>query len=128
MATRDDLRRLALSLPDVVEADDRARYTIGGNLLAWTWMERVEPKQPRVSNPDVIAVRVAHDSEKELLIDMDPAVFFTEPHYDGYPAILVRLPAIDVTTLERLLTDAWRLRAPKTLVKRFDAGTPSPSA
>jgi len=121
VASRDDLRRIALSLPEVVEADDGARYKLGGKLLAWTWRERVDPKRPRVANPDVIAVRVADESEKELLIEMDGAVFFTEPHYDGYPAILVRVPAIDAAVLERLLGDAWRARAPKTLLKRVDA-------
>jgi hypothetical protein len=84
-------------------------------------MERVEPKRPRVPNHDVIAVRVADESEKELLIDMDPSVFFTEPHYDGYPAILVRLPAANVETLERILRDAWRARAPRKLIPHLDA-------
>jgi hypothetical protein len=66
----------------------------------------------------VIAVRVAAESEKELQIDMDPSASFTEPHYDGYPAILVRLPAADVDTLERILRDGWRARAPRKLVAR----------
>jgi hypothetical protein len=123
VATRDDLDRIALALPEVVVAEGGARYTIAGKLLAWTWMERTEPGQPRVPNPDVIAVRVADESEKELLIEMDPAVFFTEPHYDGYGAILVRLPAIEVQTLERTLRDAWRARAPKALAKRTGAIT-----
>ena len=76
-------------------------------------------------NPDVIAVRIAHDSEKELLIEMDPAVFFTEPHYNGYPAILVRLGAIDADALERILRDAWRLRAPKKLVAELERSGPA---
>ena len=121
MATREDLRRIALALPEVVEGEDASRYTVDGKLLAWTWMERVDPKLARVPNPDVIAVRVAHESEKELLIEMDPSVFFTEPHYDGYPAILVRLAAIDVETLERILRDAWRSRAPKKLLAELEA-------
>jgi hypothetical protein len=73
----------------------------------------------------VIAVRVADESEKEVLIDMDPAVFFTEPHYNGYPAILVRLPAIDVETLETILRGAWRCRAPEGLLKAMPDGDPS---
>ena len=47
---------------------------------------------------------------------MDPRVFFTERHYDGYPAILARLPEIEPALLERLLTDAWRSRAPDRLL------------
>ena len=53
---------------------------------------------------------------------MDPAAFFTEPHYDGFPAILVRLAAIDPDLLAKLLTDGWRIQAPKRLVRELDAG------
>jgi len=116
VATRADLRRIALSLPETTADETDSSYSVAGKSIAWTWRERVDPKKPRVPNGDVIAIRVAHESEKELLIDMDPSVFFTEPHYNGYPAILVRLPAADVATLERLLDDAWRLRAPKKLL------------
>ena len=63
----------------------------------------------------MLAVRIAHESEKETLIEMDPAVFFTEPHYDGYPAILVRLKVIAPDVLAVMLTDAWRIKAPKRL-------------
>ena len=124
MATRNDLRRIALSLPQTATDNDGFSYSVAGKAIVWTWLERIDPKKARVPNPDVIAVRVADESEKELLIDMDPLVFFTEPHYHGYPAILVRLPAIDVAMLETMVTNAWRLRAPKTLVSKQQAGTP----
>ena len=124
MATRNDLRRIALSLPQTATDNDGFSYSVAGKAIVWTWLERIDPKKARVPNPDVIAVRVADESEKELLIDMDPSVFFTEPHYHGYPAILVRLPAIDVAMLETMVTNAWRLRAPKTLVSTQQAGTP----
>lgn len=75
------------------------------------------PEKARVPNADVIAVTVGNEFEKETLIEMDSAAFFTEPHYDGYPAILVRLPAVDLDLLELVLTQAWRLRAPKRLLK-----------
>jgi hypothetical protein len=125
VATRDDLRRIALSLPETTADETDSSYSVAGKAIAWTWQERVDPKKARVPNPDVIAVRVAHESEKELLIDMDPSVFFTEPHYNGYPAILVRLESIDVETLERIIRDAWRARAPAALVRRIDAVTPA---
>lgn len=125
MATRDDLRRIALSLPETTADETDSSYSVAGKAIAWTWRERVDPKKPRVPNPDVVAVRVAHESEKELLIDMDPSVFFTEPHYDGYPAILVRLRAIDAEALERLLRDAWRVRAPKKLVAELGGSVPA---
>ena len=115
MATREDLRRIALSLPAAATDNDGFSYTVAGKAIVWTWLERIDPKKARIPNPEVVAVRVADESEKELLIDMDPAVFFTEPHYHGYPAILVRLAAIDVAMLETMVTNAWRLRAPKAL-------------
>ena len=115
MATREDLRRIASSLPETSGDETGSSYSVAGKAISWTWMERVDPKKARVPNPDVIAVRVAHESEKELLIELDPSVFFTEPHYNGFPAILVRLPAIDVATLETVITDAWRCRAPARL-------------
>ena len=67
------------------------------------------------SNPEVLAVRVASLAAKEELLAADPGKFFTEPHYNGFPAVLVRLPAIDVGELAELITDAWRCQAPRTL-------------
>jgi hypothetical protein len=63
----------------------------------------------------VIAIRVADETEKQAMLSLDSNVFFTEPHYDGYPAVLVRLPAIDQALLEKVIGDAWRLRAPRRL-------------
>jgi hypothetical protein len=122
VATWEDIRRIAASLPETTADETGSSYAVAGKAICWTWLERIEPKKARVPNPDVLAVRVAHESEKELLIDMDPAAFFTEPHYHGYPAILVRLAAIDVETLERILRDAWRTRAPKRLVAEAERG------
>jgi hypothetical protein len=121
MATHDELRRLALALPDTTEATDRVAYSVAGKGFAWSWMERIAPKKPRVENRDVIAVRVANELEKQALLDLDPGVFFTELHYDGYPAVLVRLAAIDPGLLEEILMAAWRAKAPRRLTKTFDA-------
>jgi len=116
MATPADVRRIVLALPETTEdPDGDGRFFVDGKQIAWPWLERIDPKRARVPNPDVIGVRVASESEKEVLIDVDPDVFFTEPHYDGYPAILVRLAAIDGALLGKVLTDAWRLRAPRRL-------------
>jgi hypothetical protein len=78
-------------------------------------MERIEPKKPRVPQPDVIAVRVASLAEKDRLLELGPPKFFTEPHYNGFPAILINLPSITVRELEPLITEAWRCQAPKDL-------------
>ena len=64
---------------------------------------------------------MAGEEDKQSLIGADPEKFFTEPHYNGFPAILVRLPAIDVSELSELLIDGWRIQAPRALVREYDA-------
>ncbi len=126
MADQGDVRRIALSLPEVEEAIDRFAFSVRnkGKLKAfvWVWSERVEPKKPRIPRPDVVAVRVANLDEKNFLLSMDVEKFFTEPHYNGFPAVLVRLPAVDFNELELLITDAWRCQAPRALVNSRDTG------
>ncbi len=75
----------------------------------------------RLREKDVIVVLVDLD-EKEALLASEPEVFFTTPHYDGYPAMLVRLSAIEEGELREVLTESWRRVAPKRLVKLLDAG------
>jgi hypothetical protein len=120
MASQLDVRRIAFSLPETSEEGGFA-FAVAGKGFAWSWMERIDPKRRRVANPEVIAVRVANELEKQALLSLDSDVFFTEPHYDGYPAVLVRLRAIDLELLEKVLTDAWRCRAPRKLLADFDA-------
>jgi hypothetical protein len=116
MATRAHVRRIALALPGTVEAADRFAFEVlnKGKLkgFAWVWLERIAPKKARVPNPAVLAVRVANLGQKSALLAADPAKFFTEPHYDGYPAVLVRLDAVSVADLKVLLEEAWRCQAP----------------
>jgi hypothetical protein len=124
MATQDDVRRIALALPETEEAADRFAFSVRAKGkpkgFVWVWMERIDPKKARVPNPDVIAVRVADLAEKSMLLSMDSEKFFTEPHYNGFPAVLIRLPEIDVPLLEQLIVAAWRCQAPKALVRQFD--------
>lgn len=118
----DDVRRIALALPRAAQDGDKIRYLVeGGKAFAWTWKKRVEPKRARVEQLDVFAVRVADEEEKGVLIASDPDKFFTEPHYNGYPAVLVRLDAIDDDELAELLADAWRASAPRRLLGELDA-------
>jgi hypothetical protein len=63
---------------------------------------------------------VASLDAKDILLAMDPETFFTEPHYDGFPAVLVRLAAATPARLKQLIEEAWRCQAPKDLVKKFD--------
>jgi hypothetical protein len=70
-----------------------------------------------VPNPGVIAVRVRNESEKAALLAGDPRHFFTEPHYNGFPAVLVRLRAVSRAQLRELLAEAWSCLAPLELAK-----------
>jgi hypothetical protein len=118
----DDVRRIALSLPRATQDGEKIRYLVdGGKAFAWTWKKRVEPKKARVEQLDVFGVRVSGEEEKQALIAADPDKFFTEPHYNNYPAVLVRLGAIDNDELTELLTDAWRCAAPRKLAAELDA-------
>jgi len=112
MATQSDVRRIALALPATAEAPERFAFSVEhkgkSKGFAWVWMERVAPKQPRVPNPAVLAVRVPNVAQRDLMIAAEPAKFFTEPHYNGFPAVLVRLDAVSVADLEELLAGAWR--------------------
>ncbi len=121
MATQADVRRIAIALPDVVEVDGRFAFDVSVNGKSkgfiWVWLERVAPKKPRVANPAVLAVRVANLAQKDLLISSDPEKFFTEPHYNGYPAVLVRLERMKVPELRTLITDAWETQAAKAVTK-----------
>ncbi|CAN5842314.1 MmcQ/YjbR family DNA-binding protein [soil metagenome] len=127
MATLNDLHKLALSLPETSQAEGQIAYAVQNKGkakgFAWGWMERIDPKKARVLNPEVIAVRVRDLHEKEAVLAIYPEKFFTEPHYNNFPAILVRLAAVEVDELQALLTTAWRCQAPPALVKRFDNET-----
>jgi len=116
MATQADVRRIAMSLPETEEGDDRFAFSVRNKDkrkgFAWVWMERIQPKKPRVANPGVLAIRVANEGQKEALISAEPKKFFTEPHYNGFPAVLVRLSEVKVGELRTLLEEAWRCMAP----------------
>ena len=119
MATQDDVRRIALALPETIESEDHFGFYVLAQgkrkQFAWAWNERVEPKKPRVPRPDVLAVRVVDLDDKEALLASGGEKFFTEPHYDGFPAVLVRLPLIGFGELEELLVDALQCQAPRAL-------------
>lgn len=123
MATPEDVRRIALSLPETSEDPNRFAFSVlnkgKSKGVAWVWLERIHPKKARVPNLSVIAVAVADLNEKELLLAANPGKYFTEPHYNGYPAILIRLADIDCDELRGLIVNAWGCAAPKALVERY---------
>ena len=124
MADLSDVQRIALALPDTSLDDDRIAFSVNNKGkrkgIAWVWMERIHPKKARVPNLSVLAIRVRDLAEKDMLLAARPSALFTEPHYNGFPAVLIRLAAIDVDELEGLLRNAWRCQAPAALVRSFD--------
>ena len=120
MADFEDVRAIALSLPETAEDNDA--FSVVGKGFVWPWRERVHPKKKKVKRFDVVALRTDGVAEKETLIKSDPEKFFTEDHYNGYAAVLLRLGAVDADELRELLTDAWRVQAPKRLRKELDSG------
>jgi len=124
MADLSDVQRIALALPDTSLDDDRIAFSVTNKGkrkgIAWVWMERIHPKQARVPNLSVLAIRVRDLAEKDMLLAARPGTLFTEPHYNGFPAILARLGAIDVDELAGLIRNAWRCQAPAALMRSFD--------
>src|SRR5204863_10061512 len=92
------IRRLAMALPEVVEAsrggDHMAFEVKGGKGLVWTFMRRIHAKKARFPDPEAVAIRCLIE-RREMLVAAAPDRFFDDDHYRGYPAVLVRLPAID---------------------------------
>ena len=121
MATRADVRRIALALPATEEARDRFAFSVRrkGKLkgFAWVWMKRIDPKKPRVPEASVIALRVPSVADRDRMIADRPDRFFTEPHYNGFPAVLLRLAAVSAAQLEPLVEQAWKCQAPPDLWK-----------
>jgi len=130
MASQADVRRIAMALPGTVAGKERFAFSVRhkdkDKGYAWVWQERIHPKKARVPNPEVLAVRVPGLDEKDLLLASDQEKFFTEPHYNGFPAVLVRLRAVRVPQLRTLLTMAWRCQAPPALLESLDGKAEAP--
>ncbi len=79
------------------------------------------------TDPDALVLRVIDLGEREALLQGQPEAFFSTPHYDGYPAVLVRLEVVKLAELAELLEDAWRIQAPKRLIAEYDASRVPPT-
>jgi hypothetical protein len=121
MATWTDVSRVVATLPETAEPTPRT-WRVRKKLIVWERPLRkadLEALGADAPDGDVLGARVADEGVKFALIADEPEIFFTTPHFDGYPMVLVRLAAIDTTELTELVTDAWLAQAPKTLVKAF---------
>ena len=127
MATWEDVRRLALALP---ETSEKASY---GQTMAWQVKDKTFAWERPLRKSDlealgdaaptgpILGARVPDEGAKEALIADDPEVYFTTPHFDGYPAILVQLDNIDLEELEEVLVEGWLCKAPKKLAASYRA-------
>ena len=126
MATWEQVRKIALRLPEASELDrhGHAAWLVRDKAFAWERPLRksdLEALGDRAPKGAILAVRVEHLLAKEARLAARPEVCFTTPHFDGYPAVLVRLGKARVADLDELLLEAWLAQAPKRLVKLFRA-------
>jgi hypothetical protein len=128
MADADDVRRLALALPQVVEIDsDGFDFRVAGRGFIWSYPER-RAGRPRLIRTDIAVLFVGDEAEKQALLLGEPGAFFTTPGYDGWPLVMLRLAQVDAERLAELVTDAWRMRAPDTLAGELDEAGGRPGA
>jgi hypothetical protein len=126
VADADDVRRLVLALPHVAEIDSEGfDFRVGDRGFVWSYPER-RPGRPRLIRTDIAVLYVSDEAEKQALLLGEPEVFFTTPAYDGLPLVMLRLAQVDVDRLRKLVTDAWRMRAPDAIVGDLDDGADSP--
>ena len=124
MANWDDVRRIALALPESGERPSRGHAFWRVRDKGFVWERPLRPADLRAlgnaaPTGPILGVRVEHLGAKQALLADDPAVFFTTPHFDGYPAVLVRLNRIGLDELGELIVEAWLCRAPKRLAEAY---------
>ncbi len=124
MATWDDVRRLALALPETSERESRGhrQWRVKDKLFVWERPLRQSDLTALGDGaPDgpILGARVEHVVAKEALVADPSGVYFTTPHFDGYPAILIELDRISLADLEEVTVEAWLARAPKRLADAY---------
>ena len=123
MVNADDVRRIALSLPQVVEIDsDGFDFRVGDRGFVWSYPEYV-PGRRRVLRTDIAVLYVGDEGEKQALLLGEPGIFFTAPGYDGWPLVMLRLAEVDQERLAELVSDAWRMRAPAAIASELGEDT-----
>jgi hypothetical protein len=127
VASWDDVRRIALGLPETSERPSHGNAAWRVKDKTFVWDRPLRGKELEALGDDapsgpILGVRVEDLDVKEALLQDDPAVFFTTPHFDGYAAVLVRLDAIAADELNELIVEAWLCRAPARLAKEYLGG------
>jgi hypothetical protein len=124
VATWDDVASIVGELPLIDERSPH-EWRVGKKLVAWERPLRKSDREALTAagieppEGDILGVRLADEGVKFALIADEPRVFFTTPHFDGYPAVLITLAEIDELGLRELITEAWLTQAPKRLVQEF---------
>jgi hypothetical protein len=124
MATWDDVRRLALALPETEERESRGsrQWRVKDKLFVWERPLRrpdIEALGDAAPDGPILGARVEHLGAKKALLADSSGVYFTTPHFDGYPVILVQLDLIPIAELEEVTVEAWLARAPQRLVDAY---------
>jgi hypothetical protein len=124
VATWDDVRRIALALPETDEQISHGNTTWRVKEKGFVWERPLrrgdhEALGGSAPNGPILGVRVEHLVAKEALLAAEPDVVFTTPHFDGYPAVLVQLEPIDLERLAELIEEAWLARAPTKVAKAY---------
>jgi|HubBroStandDraft_6_1064221.scaffolds.fasta_scaffold00012_99 hypothetical protein len=125
MATWRDVRRIALALPGATEeqsSSGNAAWIVNKKLFTWERPLRrsdLEALGKNAPTGAILGVRTADLEMKEVVLASNPSVFFTTPHFDGYPAVLIRLAKISTKELKDVILEAWLARAPKRVVTAF---------
>lgn len=124
MASWDDVRRIALALPETSErpAYGNAAWRVRDKLFVWERPLRdKELEELGEDAPDgpILGARVEDLGVKQALLADEPDLYFTTAHFDGYPSVLVRLERIGAADLRELVTEAWLARAPKRLAQSY---------
>jgi hypothetical protein len=120
----DDVRRIALGLPETSERVSRElrQWRVKDKLFVWERpLRRADLEALGDEAPDgpILGAYVEHLVAKEALLADESGVFFTTPHFDGYPMVLVQLDKIGPDDLREVIVEAWLVRAPKRLVEEY---------